>query len=41
MTKDSIKDFPGICFETICRTLLSLLLMVLLVAMAFGIMRVD
>ena len=39
MTKDTIKDFSGICFETLCRALLSLLLLVLLVGMAFGIMR--
>ncbi|WP_026362526.1 phosphate-starvation-inducible PsiE family protein [Geopsychrobacter electrodiphilus] len=39
MTKDSLKDFSGICFETLCRSLLSLLLLVLLVGMAFGILR--
>jgi len=39
MTKDTLKDFSGICFETLCRALLSLLLIVLLIGMAFGIMR--
>lgn len=39
MSKDMIKDFSGICFEAICRALLSLLLVVLLVGMAFGIMH--
>jgi len=39
MTRDSIKDFSEICFETLCRTLLSLLLIVLLAGMAFGILR--
>ncbi len=37
MLNGNIKDVSGICFETICRTLLSLLLLVLLVGMAFGI----
>lgn len=39
MTKDWIKNFSGICFETICRSLLSLLMIVLLTGMAFGILR--
>ncbi|MCF6178549.1 MAG: phosphate-starvation-inducible PsiE family protein [Geopsychrobacter sp.] len=39
MTKDWIKNFSGICFETICRSLLSLLMVVLLTGMAFGILR--
>jgi uncharacterized membrane protein (DUF373 family) len=39
MTKELIKDFSGNCFEALCRTLLSLLLMVLLTGMAFSIMR--
>lgn len=39
MGKVTIKDFSGICFETLCRALLSLLLLVLLAGMAFGIMR--
>jgi uncharacterized membrane protein (DUF373 family) len=39
MTKALIKDFSGICFETLCRTLLSVLLMVLLTGMAFSILR--
>ena len=39
MIKDTIKDVSGICFETLCRTLLSLLLMVLLAGIAFGIIR--
>lgn len=38
MLKETIKDTSGMWFETICRALLSLLLMVLLVAMACGIM---
>ncbi len=37
MYKGSIKDVSGVCFETLCRTLLSLLLVVLLAGMAFGI----
>lgn len=37
MVKDTIKDISGICFETLCRTLLSILLMVLLAGMAYGI----
>ena len=39
MVKDTIKDFSGTCFETLCRTLLSLLLLVLLAGMAFGVLR--
>lgn len=39
MINGTIKDVSGICFETICRTLLSLLLVVLLAGMAFGILR--
>lgn len=39
MLNNTIKDVSGICFETICRTLLSLLLVVLLAGMAFGIIR--
>ena len=39
MIKDTIKDVSGICFETLCRTLLSLLLMVLLAGITFGIIR--
>ena len=34
-----IKDVTGICFETLCRALLSLLLLVLLVGIAFGVTR--
>ena len=37
MATNVIKDISGMCFETLCRTLLSLLLIVLLSAMAFGI----
>ncbi|MCK4623134.1 MAG: phosphate-starvation-inducible PsiE family protein [Desulfuromonadales bacterium] len=39
MFKDTIKDVSGICFETLCRALLSLLLIVLLAGMACGIIR--
>lgn len=39
MFKETIKDVSGLCFETLCRSLLSLLLMVLLAGMAFGIVR--
>ena len=37
MVKGSIKEVSGICFETLCRTVLSLLLLVLLGGMVFGI----
>lgn len=37
MEKDAIKDVTGICLETLCRTLLSLLLMVILAGMAYGV----
>jgi uncharacterized membrane protein (DUF373 family) len=37
MEKDAIKDVTGICLETLCRTLLSLLLMVILAGMACGV----
>lgn len=37
MFKGTIKDVSGICFETLCRTLLSFLLVVLLAGMALGI----
>jgi uncharacterized membrane protein (DUF373 family) len=39
MQKDAIKDLTGICFETLCRTLLSILLMVLIVGIGFGVAR--
>lgn len=39
MRKDTIKDVSGICFETLCSALLSLLLLVLLAGIAFGIIR--
>lgn len=39
MYKDTIKDVTGICFETVCRTLLSVLLAVLLAGIALGIAR--
>ena len=39
MEKDMIKDVTGICFETLCRALLGLLLLVLLVGIAFGVTR--
>ncbi len=39
MNKTAIKDISGICFETLCRALLSLLLVVLLIGMAFGILQ--
>jgi uncharacterized membrane protein (DUF373 family) len=39
MLRESIKDVSGIFFETLCRALLSILLMVLLAGMAFGIVR--
>lgn len=34
---EKLKDISGICFDTLCRSLLSLLLIVLLGGMAFGI----
>lgn len=37
MNKEALKDIPGVCVETISRTLLSLLLIVLLVGIGFGI----
>jgi len=37
MFKDTVKEVSGICFETLCRTLLSFLLIVLLAGMALGI----
>lgn len=37
MIKNTIKEVSGICFETLCRTLLSFLLLVLLAGMALGI----
>ncbi|MEA3464652.1 MAG: phosphate-starvation-inducible PsiE family protein [Thermodesulfobacteriota bacterium] len=39
MLQDSIKAISEICFETLCRALLSLLLIVLLAGMTFGIIR--
>ncbi len=39
MYKDAIKDVTGICFETLCRALLSLLLLVILAGMAYGVAR--
>ena len=39
MQKDIIKDVTGICLETLCRALLSLLLVVLLAGMAYGVAR--
>lgn len=39
MHKDVIKDVTGICFETLCRALLSLLLVVILVGMGYGVIR--
>ncbi len=39
MQKEVIKDVTGICLETLCRTLLSLLLMVLLAGIAYGVAR--
>lgn len=39
MQKDIIKDVTGICLETLCRTLLSLLLLVILAGMAYGVAR--
>ena len=39
MQKEAIKDVTGICFETLCRTLLSVLLMVLIVGIGFGVAR--
>ena len=39
MQKEAIKDVTGICFETLCRTLLSILLMVLIVGIGFGVAR--
>jgi uncharacterized membrane protein (DUF373 family) len=39
MLKKSITDISGIFFEALCRALLSMLLMVLLAGMAFGIIR--
>jgi len=39
MQKDVIKDVTGICFETLCRTILSLLLVVILAGMGFGVAR--
>ncbi len=37
MNREAIKDLSGICFETLSRTLLILLLIVLLTGMSFGI----
>lgn len=39
MQKEAIKDVTGICLETLCRTLLSLLLTVILAGMAYGVAR--
>ena len=39
MQKEAIKDVTGICLETLCRTLLSLLLMIILAGMAYGVAR--
>ena len=39
MLKDAIKEATGICFETLCRMLLSLLLLVLLAGIACGVAR--
>jgi uncharacterized membrane protein (DUF373 family) len=39
MQKTLIKNMTGICFETLCRTLLSLLMLVLLAGMALGVAR--
>lgn len=39
MYRDVIKDVTGICFETLCRALLSLLLLVILAGMGYGVVR--
>jgi len=39
MQKEVIKDVTGICFETLCRALLSILLMVLIAGIGFGVAR--
>jgi len=39
MYKDGIKNVTGICFETLCRALLSVLLLVLIAGMGFGVAR--
>lgn len=39
MHKETIKDVTGICLETLCRALLSVLLMILLAGIGFGIAR--
>ncbi len=39
MQKEAIKNVTGICLETLCRTLLSVLLMVLIVGIGFGVAR--
>lgn len=36
---DSMKQVTGFCFETICKGLLSLLLLVLLIGIGFGVAR--
>ncbi|PLY06941.1 MAG: hypothetical protein C0624_03910 [Desulfuromonas sp.] len=37
MHRSAIKNVTGVCFETLCRALLCLLLLVLLVGMGFGV----
>ncbi|MDF1581418.1 MAG: phosphate-starvation-inducible PsiE family protein [Desulfuromonadales bacterium] len=37
MYRDTIKDATGICVETICQTILSILLLVLLAGIALGV----
>lgn len=37
LNRDIIKEISGMCFESLCRALLSLLMIVLLTAMAFGV----
>lgn len=39
MQKEAIKDVTGFCLETLCRTLLSLLLTVILAGMTYGVAR--
>ncbi len=39
MQKETIKDYSGLFFETVCRVLLSLILCVLLAGMAFGMLQ--
>lgn len=37
--REAIKDVTGVCFETLCRALLSLLLLVILAGMGYGVAR--